>query len=446
MTDVVEEIAGAERARVLAREWIEENWDPQLTILQWLERLADSGWAKPTWARGSFGLGLTNDEAAAAAEEFRKIGAPGPQGGLSMLAAPTIVAHGSEEQQKRFVRAILTNQETWCQLFSEPGAGSDLASLQTRAMRDGDEWIVNGQKVWTSGGQFADLGMLIARTNPDAPKHKGISWFAFEMRQPGVEVRPLRQMTGGASFCEVFFTDARVPHENLVGGENEGWAATLTTLANERVNLGAGGAGGFATTAPAGRRQADALKAPVGEFVERARARRAEGGRRGGRGGGRAGGRGGGRGGRGDMMVGLAKSLGRNHDPVLRQQIAQLYTLQNVNRWNGMRAKAAVASGQRPGPENSLGKLMTSHIVRASRDVGMAIVQAGGMLSGADAPINGGITSQFLSSPAPSIYGGSDQVQRNIIGERVLGLPKEPDPYADVPFRELKVGTQRSEG
>jgi len=146
------------------------------------------------------------------------------------------------------------------------------------------------------------------------------------------------------------------------------------------------------------------------------------------------------------MMAAMAKTMGRNTDPGIRQQIAQLYTLQSVNRWNGMRAKAAVASGQRPGPENSLGKLMTSHIVRASRDVGMAIVQAGGMLSGPDAPMNGAITSQFLSSPAPSIYGGSDQVQRNIIGERVLGLPKEPDPFADVPFRELKVGTQRQDG
>ena len=432
---VVEAITGPDQARAAAKSWIEENWDPAISIKEWLGRLADSGWAKPTWARGSFGLGLTNEEAAAAAEEFRKLGAPGPQAGLSMLAAPTIVAHGSEEQKQRFVRAILTNEETWCQLFSEPGAGSDLAGLQTRAVRDGDEWIVNGQKVWTSGGQGADMGMLIARTNPDAPKHSGITWFAFEMRQPGVEVRPLRQMTGGAAFCEVFFTDARVPHANVIGGVNDGWMAALTTLANERVNLGAGGAGGFGSIAPAGRRAAEALQEPVGDFVKRSRERAAATGGGGGRGRGR---------GRGDMMTGLAKSLGRTEDPVIRQQIANLYTLQKLNQWNGMRAKAAVASGQRPGPENSIGKLMTSHITRASRDLGMAILQARGMLSGSDAPLNGAITQQFLSSPAPSIYGGSDQIQRNIIGERVLGLPKEPDPFADLPFKELKVGTQRS--
>ena len=440
MTDVVDVVHGAEQARAAAKAWIDENWDPEISIKEWLGRLADSGWAKPTWAVGSFGLGLTNEEASAAAEEFRKLGAPGPQAGLSMLAAPTIVAHGNDEQKQRLVRGILTNEETWCQLFSEPGAGSDLAGLQTKAMRDGEEWIVNGQKVWTSGGQAADMGMLIARTNPDAPKHKGITWFAFDMRQPGVEVRPLRQMTGGASFCEVFFTDARVPHENVVGGVNEGWGATLTTLANERVNLGAGGAGGFAAMAPAGRRAAEALQEPVGTFVERQRAARAAA-ADGGPGGGRAAR---GRGARGDMMIGLAKSMGRTGDPVIRQQLAHLYTLQAVNRWNGMRAKAAVASGQRPGPENSIGKLMTSHITRASRDLGMAILQARGMLSGADAPLNGAITQQFLGSPAPSIYGGSDQIQRNIIGERVLDLPKEPDPYADLPFRELKVGTQRS--
>ena len=435
MTIVEEGIRGADAAQKAAARWIDENWDPAISISEWLGRLADSGWAKPTWAVGSFGLGLTNEEAAAASQAFRKIGAPGPQGGLSMLAAPTIVAHGTEEQKQRFVRAILTNEETWCQLFSEPGAGSDLASLQTKAMRDGDEWIVNGQKVWTSGGQGADLGMLIARTNPDAPKHKGITWFAFEMRQPGVDIRPLRQMPGSAAFCEVFFTDARVPHEHAIGDVNEGWGAALTTLANERVNLGAGGAGGFATAAPAGRRSAEARQEPVGDFVKRALERAGLARGRGGRGGGR---------GRGDMTIELAKSLGRTTDPVLRQQIAHLHTLQSVNRWNGMRAKAAVAAGQRPGPENSLGKLMTSHIVRASRDLGMAVVQAHGMLSGADAPLKGAITGQFLSSPAPSIYGGSDQIQRNIIGERVLGLPKEPDTSADVPFRELKVGTQHS--
>jgi len=419
-----------------ARNWLEENYDPDISVAEWLSRLADSGWAAPTWATDSFGQGLTNAQAAAAYGVFREASVPGPPPGLSlMLAAPTIVAHGTEEQKQRYVRAILTGEEVWCQLFSEPGAGSDLASLQTRAMKDGDEWIVNGQKVWTSGGQGADLGMLIARTNPDAPKHKGISYFAFEMNQPGVEVRPLRQITGQAHFCEVFFTDARVHNDAIIGGLNEGWGATLTTLANERVGLGGGGGGSFGASAPGGRQQAKAREQSLGEFVENAKKNPSPfmmgGGGRGRRGGG------------GDMMVELAKGSGRHKDPIIRQHLAELYTLNKLSGWNGLRAKAAVAAGSRPGPEASIGKLMISKITRASRDLGMEILGASGMLAGQDAPLNGMITMQFLGSPAPSIYGGTDEVQKNIVGERVLGLPKEPDVSRDVPFKELKVGTQR---
>jgi alkylation response protein AidB-like acyl-CoA dehydrogenase len=413
-----------------AKAWIDENWDETISVKEWLGRLADAGWAVPTWSKGTFGRGLSNAEAAEAYAEFRKVDAPGPPGGLSrMLAAPSIIAHGSEEQIQRYVRGILTGDEAWCQLFSEPGAGSDLASLQTKAVRDGDEWIINGQKVWTSGGMGADLGMLIARTNPDAPKHKGISWFAFEMDQPGVEVRPLKQMTGGASFCEVFFDDARVPHENIIGDLNEGWGVTLTTLANERVGLGGGGAaGGFALTAPGGRRVQEQLSQPVGEFVKKwtagRTARRGQGG-------------GGGRGRGGDGATGLAKQYGKNTDPVIRQEVAKLYTLNQISRYNALRSKSAVAAGSRPGAEASIGKLLVSRITRASRDLNMAIAGANGML-------NGPIASQFLSSPAPSIYGGSDEIQKNIVGERVLGLPKEPDTSKDVPFRDLKVGTQKA--
>ena len=434
----------AEEVRAEAKAWLEENFDLDLTLQEWLDRLADSGWASPTWPVDSFGKGLSNELANAAAEEFRAVKAPGPPPGLSrMLAAPTIIAHGTEEQKERYVRGILTGRESWCQLFSEPGAGSDLASLQTKAIRDGDEWIINGQKVWTSGAMGADLGMLIARTNPDAPKHRGITWFAFEMDQPSrVEVRPLRQMTGGASFAEVFFSDARVPHENIVGGLNDGWAATLTTLANERVGLGGGGAGGFATAAPGGRRQEEARQVKLGEFIERAGA----GGGRGRRGRGGGGGAAGAQRGGGDMMINLAKSLGRTDDPAIRQQLAQAYTLNQVSRYNQLRAKAAVAAGNRPGPEASLGKLTISRITKHNRDLGMAILGAGGMLAGEDAPASGMVQMQFLGSPAPQIYGGTDEIQHNIIGERVLGLPKEPQVDVDVPFKELKVGTQRSAG
>jgi alkylation response protein AidB-like acyl-CoA dehydrogenase len=431
----------AEQVRADARAWIDDNWDEDITIREWLERLADSGWGNPTWAEGSFGRGLPNDLAPAAYDEFRKLGAPGPPAGLSrMLAAPTIIAHGTDEQIQRWVRGILVGDESWCQLFSEPGAGSDLASLQTRAVRDGDEWIVTGQKVWTSGGQNADLGMLIARTNPEVPKHSGISWFAFEMDQPGVEVRPLRQMTGGSSFCEVFMTEARVPHENIIGGLNNGWAATLTTLANERVGLGGGGAaGGFAAPAPGGRRAQEALQEQVGAFAARVRERMEAGG-----GSGRGRRRGGGRGGGAGGVIALAKQHGKHTDPVIRQKLVELHTLNQLSRFNTLRSKAAVAAGQRPGAESSIGKLLTSRITRANRDLTMEILGAHGTITGPDAPAGGMYVMGFLQSPAPSIYGGSDEIQKNIVGERVLGLPKEPDPYKDAAFKDLKVGTQRS--
>ena len=425
-----------EDVRAEVRAWIDENWDDSISLREWLERLADSGWASPTWPEEWFGKGLSNDLAAIAYEEFRKVKAPGPPAGLSrMLAAPTIIAHGSDEQKRRYVRSILTGEEAWCQLFSEPGAGSDLASLQTKAVRDGEEWIITGQKVWTSGAHNADLGMLLARTNPDAPKHKGISWFAFEMDQPShVEIRPLKQMTGASHFAEVFFDEARVPDANIIGGVNEGWGAALTTLANERVGLGGGGAGGFAISAPGGKRMKEQLEVSVAEYVKKWESGGAsvlvQGGaaQRIGI----------------ERLISLARDNGRVADPVVRQGLMELHTLNQVSRWNSLRAKAAVASGQRPGPEVSIGKLLVSRITRLTREVGMSIAGAGGMLVGRDAPLGGAVAAQALGSPAPSIYGGSDEVQKNIVGERVLGLPKEPDVSRDVPFRDLKVGTQKT--
>jgi alkylation response protein AidB-like acyl-CoA dehydrogenase len=414
------------------RGWIEENFDRDISLRDWLERLADSGWAAPTWPAEWFGKGLSGDLAAVAFEEFRSVRAPGPPAGLGrMLAGPTIIAHGTEEQKRGYVRAILTGDDAWCQLFSEPGAGSDLASLQTRAELDGDTYIVNGQKVWTSGALASDLGMLLARTDVDVPKHRGITYFAFEMDQPGVEVRPLKQMTGDAMFAEVFFTDARVPAANVIGEVNGGWGVAMTTLMNERVGLGAGSALGFATSAPPGRRVAQQREQSVGEFLGANPTTvpvAASAGAMVGRG--------------MDALVTLAKDMGRGDDPHVRQRLAQLYTLTSLNTWNGLRARASAKAGKGLGPEASLGKLMVSHITRLWRDTAMSISDAHGMLAGADGPLAGGVARQFLFAPAPSIYGGSDQVQRNIIGERVLGLPKDPDVSRDVAFRDLKVGTQ----
>ncbi len=216
--------------------WLEDQWDPDLTVGEWWARLGESGWAAPGLPENAYGKGLNRTDAVRVQQAIAEFGALGGPGGLGLLlAAPTIATHGTQEQIDRFVKPIVTGQQAWCQLFSEPGAGSDLAGLQARAVRDGDEWIVTGQKVWTSGGQIADMGMLIARTDVDVPKHQGITYFGIDMHQPErIEVRPLREMTGRALFNEVFLTEARVHDDARIGDLNNGWAVANTTLAFER--------------------------------------------------------------------------------------------------------------------------------------------------------------------------------------------------------------------
>ncbi|HEY8543736.1 MAG TPA: acyl-CoA dehydrogenase family protein, partial [Acidimicrobiales bacterium] len=341
---------------------------------------------------------------------------------------------GTEEQKRRFLRPLWTGEEIWCQLFSEPGAGSDLAGLQTRAIKDGEEWIVNGQKVWTSGGQAADLGMLIARTDPDQPKHAGITYFAIDMHQPGIEVRPLREMTGRALFNEVFLTDARVPDDAIIGGLNNGWRVANTTLMFERAGLGAGGGSGAASLAMPGTVMGD-LDKRAGDFV-------------------RSGGRAGtsaasmfGTGPRGLME--RAKKVGKWDDPSIRQKLVKLHTLGEVARFNNLRLKAAMQAGKDiPGLPN-IAKLSMSEMVRSSRDVSLEIAGPYGTLHAYDSesraaldkatgmPGLAAITEAALFAQGPPIYGGTDQVQRNIIGERVLGLPKEPGFDKNTPFKDL---------
>ncbi|MBA2625377.1 MAG: acyl-CoA dehydrogenase family protein [Acidimicrobiia bacterium] len=408
------------------RAWLASNWDPELTVGEWWERLADSGWAVPTWPEEWFGRGLSGDSAAVVSAALREAGALGPPAGLGlMLAGPTIVAHGTDEQKQRYLRPIVTGQEAWCQLFSEPGAGSDLASLQCRAVQDGEEWVVNGQKVWTSGAQVADLGMLVARTDVDVPKHRGISYFAIEMDQPGVDVRPLREMTGRALFNEVFLDDARVPDDALIGGRNSGWMVALTTLANERAGLGGGGGGGMGMGMPG--RRAGMLERRVGDLA-----------RGGGGGAQRA------LGSRGyATMKRAADAEGRTGEAVVRQSLATLYSLEQISRFTMLRTKASKAAGRGPGPEANTAKLAMSRITRLCRDLGLDLIGAKGMLAGGDAPMGGALQEMAMFAPAVSIYGGSDEVQRNIIGERVLGLPKEPSDDRTTPFKDLQVGTAR---
>jgi len=409
-----------------AEAWLRENWDPEMPLGQWWERLADSGWGFPAWPERWFGRGLSSDEAKQVDAARAAVGAVGPPSGIGvMMAGPTIVDHGTDEQRQRFLPDMVNGKEIWCQLFSEPGAGSDLAGLQTRAERDGDEWIVNGQKVWTSGAQYSKWGILIARTDPDVPKHEGITYFVIDMDQPGVEVRPLKEMTGGATFNEVFLTDARVPHANVIGEVNHGWAVAVTTLAHERSSLGASGMAGAAGGAIIGRNDLDR---PAG--------------RRSG-GGGEMAGMAAAFGGGGGLVKDLPALVGRRDDRVLRDKVMRIYTLMEITRFTSLRVQAAKAAGRGPGPEVSTGKLMASELVRQLRDVGLEALGPHGQLMGADTPLGGLLQQLALFSPAISIAGGSDEIQRNIIGERVLGLPREPRVDKDVPFAQLKVGTQR---
>ncbi|MFZ6003175.1 MAG: acyl-CoA dehydrogenase family protein [Actinomycetota bacterium] len=407
-----------ESVRAEVQAWLARAWDPELPLRQWREMLADSGWACPSWPVECLGRGLSADLAKVVAEELRSAGAVGPAIGVGMsLAAPTLLAHGSDELKARLLRPIVTGEDTWCQLFSEPGNGSDLAGLTTRATRDGDEFVVEGQKVWTTGAQHAAFGMLLARTDWDVPKHRGITFFALPMRRPGIEVRPLRQMNGRSSFNEVFITGARVPATNVVGDVHGGWAAALTTLAHER-GLAAGIFGGLPPSG-GGRTRTEALAEASAYlttyewYPQRA--------------------------GRADLVPGRAAAAGVAQEPTVRQVVAHLAATERTARWTADRAAAARRSGRPPGAEGSIGKLAASLIAREAAAAHSTIAGASGMLTGPDSPEGGIVAEVLVSVPGASIAGGTDEVQRNIVGERVLGLPKEPSVDADVPFRAVKV-------
>ena len=413
MSDSAAATPDAVRAEV--RAWVAANWHPDLALLGWRERLLASGWAVPSWPARWFGRGLPEWSVPVVQAEILGAGAVGiPVGGGTGLAAPTILTHGPDIVRERFLRPILTGAETWCQLFSEPGAGSDLAGLSTRADRDGDEWVVNGQKVWNTSAHHADFGILVARTDWDATKHRGLTYFALPMHQSGVEVRPLRQMNRHSSFNEVFLTDARIPAEFVIGAPGDGWNVALTTLAFER-RMGTLGRPQY-SAAPGraldeARHEADEYYRTYAWYPQRA--------------------------GRVDLVPERAAATGRNTDRLVRQQIARLVELQRTAQWTAARARAAQALGRPPGAEGSLAKLALSGIARQAHLVHTALAGAEGMLTGADSPLGGVIAEILVSTPAQSIAGGTDEIQHNIIGEKVLGLPREPSVDNDQPFRTI---------
>jgi alkylation response protein AidB-like acyl-CoA dehydrogenase len=403
--------------RAEVRSWLEANWNPDLGLVEWRNKLIDSGWGVPHWPKQWYGRGLPTPLALAADDELQRIGAVTvAKTGIRTLAAATLLVHGSDMQKQKYLRRILTGEDTWCQLFSEPGSGSDLAGAMTRADFKGNHWVINGQKVWTTSAHHADWGLLLARTDWNVPKHKGLSYFILEMRQPGVEVRPLRQMNGHASFNQVFFTDAEVPPELLVADVGSGWSVATTTLMHER--RGADGLRVWGLGSDRKGRVYDEERAEVATVMEPYKwyPQRA---------------------GRVDLILERAKATGRIADPVVRQEIAKLLTLAKTAEWTARRARAAQEQGRPQGPEGSLGKLVASHVARAAAHVHTLISGADAMLAGADGPMDGLIAEILLSVPAGSIAGGTDEIQRNIISERVLQMPKEPRSDSDRPFSEV---------
>jgi alkylation response protein AidB-like acyl-CoA dehydrogenase len=395
-------------------EWLSRHWDPDRSVEEWWRLVADAGWVAPHFPAEWGGRGEARRSQTVVRATFRRFGALMPPGGLGLLmAAPVILTHGTPDQVERHVRPILDGRRAWCQLFSEPGAGSDLAGLTTRAERDGDRWRITGQKVWSSYAQQADWGMLVARTDVDVPKHAGLSWFAFDLDQPGVEVRPLREATGHALFNEVFFDGAFADADDLVGGEGNGWAVTNTTLMFERAGIGAGGAmAGWPPGGPKGgflgMQAGDAARIEPPEATAKVLSV--------------------------DELIGLARARGRAGDPQVRQDLARLVEHTRTGDWMAKRAKAA---GSAAAGLANLGKLAQTRIMKGNTAAAMAILGPDGLLWHPDGPDAGRYAEALVFSTASSIYGGTDEVQRNIIGERALGLPREPSADKGIPFREV---------
>ncbi|MGH9025001.1 MAG: acyl-CoA dehydrogenase family protein [Acidimicrobiia bacterium] len=378
-----------------------------LDYSDWCKRMGESGYATPTWpAEYGAGLSLPPAQAKHVNEVLNHYRVPRSFNIIGIgMGGPTVISWGSEDQKQRLLRPMATNEEIWCQLFSEPGAGSDVAGLATRAVRDGDEWVVTGQKVWTTLAHIAKWGMLMARTNPDVPKHRGMSYFVVDMQSAGVTVRPLVQITGDAEFNEVFFDEVRIPDSSRLGPEGDGWRVGITTLMNERVSLsGAGSVGGAVGGSP----------------VER---------------------------------------LIQRHSPVgdarIRQSLARAYIDSRVIRWNNQRAADSRRAGAEAGPEGSITKLQQAEFNQRLQTLAVGLEGPNGIawdgrgLSGAgelawvptDRDDQRSITRGFLRAVANTIEGGTSEIMRNILGERVLGLPKEPDNSRDLPWKDVPRST-----
>ena len=370
----------------------------------WYPTFADAGLVVPTWPVAYGGLDVSPAVARAIEAELApyNLGRLNPLG--LNLAAPALFAHGTEEQRLRFLPPLVRNEEVWCQLFSEPGAGSDLASLATRAERDGDEWVVTGQKVWSTWAHIAHFGVLLARTDPDVPKRRGLTYFLLELRQPGVEVRPLRHLGGEEEFNEVFLDRARVPDSQRVGAVGDGWRVAGATLSGERQMVAGSGSGGVDRIGGSG----------AARLVRLARRISAEG------------------------------RPGGWDDPVVRQAVVQVYSEERIRDWTNRRVRAGLKAGRAPGPESSIGKVHQGTLNQRIQELATDLLGAAATAWESDAadyasslPFE---VAGMLRSRANTIEGGTTEINKTIVAERVLGLPREPDPYRDVPWRDVPRG------
>jgi alkylation response protein AidB-like acyl-CoA dehydrogenase len=365
---------------------------------EWQATKFDNGWAVLTWPKEFGGQGLGRLESMVFSQEEAKFRTPPAIYGIGHgMLGPTLMSHGTPEQKAKYLRDMARGQVVWCQLFSEPAAGSDLAGLRTSAVRDGDEWVINGQKIWSTGAHFCDWGMIVTRTDPDVPKHDGLTYFIVDMHAHGVEIRPIKQINGGAGFNEVFFTDVRVPADNRLGGIGEGWKVSITTLMNERVSIGSG---------QGGSRVKDLFK--------------------------------------------LAKECTRRGRPAIedgavRQRLADMFVTSKGLQFTGYRILSALSQGGTPGPEGAIGKAVGAPFGQQMASFAMELQGAtGGLLDPSVVPQGALWQESYLGSPGLRIAGGTDEILKNVIAERVLGLPSEARVDKGIPFRDVPVSPTKA--
>jgi acyl-CoA dehydrogenase len=386
--------------RVEAANWLRENipTDSELEGLDYIERAKlwqkrkyDAGWACIRWPKEHGGRGANAIEQVIFDQEQSKYRTPDSIFGIGQgMCAPTMMAWANEDQNKQYMPALASGEHVWCQLFSEPAGGSDLAALRTRAVKDGDDWVVNGQKIWTSGAHYSDYGVLVLRTDPDLPKHQGLTYFFLDMKSPGIEIKPIRQISGGANFNEVYFTDVRIPDAQRLGAVGQGWQVALTTLMNERASIGGGGGGvNF------------------------------------------------------NSVFELASNINVDDQPAIkdagvRRKLADWYVQEAGLKYTGYRSMTALSRGEIPGPENSIGKLVGAPKQQDMASFALDLLDASGIIWDEELSERAGLfQASYMASPGFRIAGGTDEIMANIIAERVLGMPQDIRVDKGIPFSEI---------